>query len=325
MPLVKSSTFPGPPFYLFNGHLETFYPPLVRRVEGLDYERERYTLKDGDFVDIDWILGGNNKLILLTHGLEGNTDRHYIKGMGKLFVKHGYDVLAWNCRSCSGEMNLKLRMYNHGEIEDIGELIDYAIDKGRYRTIVLAGFSMGGSITLKYLGVHGKEVPQQIKAAIAFSTPCDLHSSVALLDEPRSRIYKNRFLSKLKPKMAIKARQFPDVINFDNIRKVKKWKDFDNYFSAPINGYKDADDFYTQASCINYLEGIKVPSLLVNAKNDPILTPECFPYDLARNHECFYFESPELGGHVSFSLDFRANSWAEKRGWKFVSEVIGSD
>ncbi len=324
MPLIKSSTFPKPPFYLFNGHLETFYSPLFRKVKGVTYKRERFTLSDGDFIDLDWVKNDQDKLIILTHGLEGNSDRHYIKGMAKLFGSKGYDILAWNCRSCSGEMNLKLRLYNHGEISDIGELIDYALENERYKTVVLAGFSMGGSISLKYLGVKGKNVPSQIKAGIAFSTPVDLHTSVALLDEPQSKVYRNRFMKMLRPKIEYKAHKFPGVLDLNNFNKIKKWEDFDNYFSAPLNGYKNATDFYTQASCINYIEGIQVPTLLVNSLNDPILTPQCFPYEMAKSHHYLHFEAPAYGGHVAYHVPRQEHSWAEYRSLEFVNEVLES-
>ena len=192
MPYLEQSDF-SRPFYLFNGHVETIGPNLFRKVP-VQYRRERFTLSDQDFVDLDWIEQGSKKLILLTHGLEGDSHRHYIKGMARRFAEEGWDALAWNCRSCSGEMNRKQRLYNHGEIGDIGEVIEHAIVRGAYESIVMAGFSMGGSITLKYLGTHGDQAPQQIKAAVTFSTPCDLKEGVRILNDKRNRIYKKRFL-----------------------------------------------------------------------------------------------------------------------------------
>ena len=280
MPIISSSSYPGPPFYQFNAHLQTILPAIFRKVYR-PYERERFTLSDGDFLDLDWVDSDSRKLIVLTHGLEGNTDRHYMKGMAKLFAQQGWDILAWNCRSCSGEMNLKLRMYNHGEIGDIEEIIGHALRTKNYEEIVLIGFSMGGNINMKYLGVHGNEIPDVISKAVSFSAPCDLHSSVKKLDEPDVLFYKNRFLNKLKPKMKLKAQQYPDVLDFSRFQQIQKWEDFDNFFTVPINGFKNAQDFYDQGSAQNFLSGISIPTLLVNALNDPILTPECFPEDIA--------------------------------------------
>ena len=126
MPLVYSA-YPGPPAYQYNGHLQTIVPSLTRRVTGVTYERERLILADGDFVDLDWVDNAQNRLVILTHGLEGDSNRQYIRGTARLFSQHNYDVLAWNCRSCSGEMNRAFRLYNHGEIGDISEVIDHAL------------------------------------------------------------------------------------------------------------------------------------------------------------------------------------------------------
>ena len=217
MPIIHKSSYTSPPFYQFNGHLQTILPGMFRKVE-IQYERERLTLSDGDFVDLDWHVHNNQRLALLSHGLEGNSERPYIKGMAKLFAEHGWDVLAWNCRSCSGEMNRNFRLYNHGEIGDFGEVIQHINRTKRYDQIALIGFSMGGSITLKYLGIHGKEIPDNIAKAVAFSTPCDLKSGAEILDEPQNKIYRNRFLKKLKIKLEAKAAQFPKNSTCQNLK-----------------------------------------------------------------------------------------------------------
>ncbi|MEM1323944.1 MAG: alpha/beta fold hydrolase [Bacteroidota bacterium] len=319
MPLLNATY--RKPFFLFNAHLETIYPALFRRIRDVQYERERLELSDGDFVDLDWLDQGSRRLVLLTHGLEGNSDRHYIKGMARHFASQGWDALAWNCRSCSGEMNRNLRLYNHGEIEDIGEVIQHALRTKDYEEIVMIGFSMGGSITFKYLGVNsGKgNVPEVVRKAIGFSTPCDLMASAHLLDDPRNKIYRDRFARMLFAKISAKAEQFPGVVDLSNFEKIKVWKDFDNFFSAPINGYRDADDFYYQASAIHYMEPIEIPCLLVNAINDPILSPECSPEDFAQRKPNFFLETPRHGGHVGFNLINSKTSWAERRAWEFVN------
>ncbi len=320
MPVLHKSTYPGAPFYQFNAHLQTILPAITRRVSGIRYERERLTLSDGDFVDLDWIDKGSKKMVLLSHGLEGNSDRHYIRGMAKMFMSQGWDVLAWNCRSCSGEMNKAMRLYNHGEIGDIGEVIEHALKTKNYEEIVLIGFSMGGNINMKYLGTHGKNTPDVIKSAIAFSAPADLVTSVKLLDQPESKFYKRRFLKKLKVKIKAKAEKFPETIDFNNFTKIGEWSDFDNYFTAPLNGFKNADEFYQYGSARNFMEGIQVPTLLVNAQNDPILTPECSPQDLCSKHQHIYLETPEEGGHVGFTMSNSKYAWSEIRALEFVQQ-----
>lgn len=319
MPVIRKSSYKGPPFYQYNGHLQTVLPAILRRVNGIRYERERFTLSDGDFVDLDWIDKGSRNLVFLSHGLEGNSYRHYMKGMAKFFTQQNWDCVAWNCRSCSGEMNLKPRLYNHGEIGDIAEVIEHIIATKNYEKIVLIGFSMGGNIIMKYLGVHGKAIPEPLFKAVAISSPIDLKTSAGLLNFPNAAFYKKRFLKMLKTKMEIKAEQFPHLIDMANFDKINRWQDFDNYFTAPLNGYKDAEDFYFQGSPQNFMNGISIPILLINAKNDPILSPECFPFDRCEKHKNVYLEAPNQGGHVGFDQRRKAFAWSEYRALEFVN------
>lgn len=318
MPLIRKSSYPGAPFYQFNGHLQTIVPAFRPLKDIPPYERERLELPDGDFLDLDWIDRQSKKLVVLSHGLEGNSDRRYIRAMAKTFAGKGWDILAWNCRSCSGEMNRNLRLYNHGEIEDIGSVIAHALRTKNYEEVVLIGFSMGGSISLKYTGVNADVLPDVIKKVIAFSTPVDLGSSVGLLDQRQNAFYRYRFMRSLKAKLTEKDKQYPGVIDLSNFERVQQWTDFDEFFSAPINGYDSAQDFYYKASAIHFMNAINIPTLLVNAKNDPILSPECYPTSFCENHPFIYLEQPKEGGHVGFSLGRNTDSWAEIRALEFV-------
>ena len=318
MPLLRS-TYPGPPAYQYNGHLQTIIPSLLRRVPGVDYERERLTLADRDFVDLDWLDQQSNKLVILTHGLEGDSNRQYMRGMARMFTQQHYDVLAWNCRSCSGEMNRAFRLYNHGEIGDLGEVIGHALRTKQYEDVVLVGFSMGGNITLKYLGVHGKSAPDVIKKGIAISSPVDLGASALLLDQPENRFYRDRFRKKLTRKISHKAAHFPDRLDMSKLQQVKRWRDFDEFFSAPVNAYRDADDFYQQASAVNFMPNIAVPTLLLNAQNDPLLSPECSPAWLAESHPNVFLETPRTGGHVGFAVARDPHTYAERQTLAFAS------
>lgn len=319
MPVIQHSTYRR--YRLFaNGHLETIAPVLMRKVQGIQYERERITLSDGDFLDLDWMDHGQKKLAILTHGLEGDTRRQYMLGMAKAFWQKGWDVLAWHCRSCSGEMNLCKRMYHHGDIDDIGEVVQHALQRKPYEAVVMSGFSMGANITMKYLGVHGREVPAPIKGAVVFSAPTDLKAGAEILDSPSNYIYRKRFLFYLKQKMVAKEKQHPGAIDLANFKKIKVWRDFDEYFSAPLNDFKDAEDFYQLASAKNFMGGIKVPTLLVQAQNDPILPPSCFPIELCRDHPHLYLEMPKHGGHVGFWSPEKEFAWSEERALEFLKE-----
>ena len=320
MPIIKQSTYPGPPVYLFNGHMQTILPSLEDKAGRLAYERQRFTLSDGDFVDLDWLRAGHPKVAVLIHGLEGNSQRKYLRKMATFLHDRGWDILAWNARSCSGEMNKAFRLYEHGEIGDLSEVMDTLPQKG-YGQAVLVGFSMGGSIVLNYLGRKGEELPKIVTHGVAISTPCNLGECADKLDRWDNILYRNKFKRKLYKKIIHKARQFPGRINPDKLKEVKRWRDFDEFFSAPVNGYANADDFYRKASSGNHVAGVAVPTLLINAQNDPFLTPACSPAHLAEKHPNFYLEVTKNGGHVGFPDKKKSDFWLGNRVVEFISST----
>lgn len=325
MPFIEKSSFPGAPRWQYNGHFQTLYPGLFRHVKDVDYQRERISTPDDDFLDVDWIRRGNRRLVILTHGLEGDSGRQYIRGAAKLFSRNNWDVLAWNCRSCSGEMNRAFRMYHHGDIDDIGTVVQHALHSGQYAHVVLAGFSMGANISMKYLGVFGKNTPEPVRAAVVFSAPCDLQSGSEVLDNWENALYRKRFMRALIRKIRLKNEQFPGRLDISKLNHIRCWRDFDEHFSAPICGYSGAAEFYRNASAKNFIAGIEVPTLLVNALNDPILTPDCMPVDLAKHHPYFHLELPEQGGHCGFQSRTDGEFyWSEKRALEFASSFCPS-
>lgn len=322
MPFIERSSYSGPPAWQYNGHLQTLAPGILRRVQGVDYQRERIITPDDDFLDLDWIRRGNRRLLILTHGLEGDSNRHYIRGAAKLFAQNNWDILAWNCRSCSGEMNRAFRMYHHGDIDDIGTVVNHALKQSGYESIALMGYSMGANITMKYLGVQGENIAHQIRAAAVFSAPCDLESGAEVLDRWDNFVYYQRFMKALVKKIRLKHDQYPGRLDLSKLRQVRRWRDFDEHFSARICGYRDAADFYQNASAKNFIAGIRIPTLLVNTLNDPILTPACMPVELARSHPHFHFEMPEQGGHCGFETREKNEfSWSELRALEFIEGV----
>jgi predicted alpha/beta-fold hydrolase len=318
MPLIASSSYKKPPFYLFNPHLETIVPSALRKVALPAYKRERIGTRDNDFLDLDWLKKGSKQLVVISHGLEGNSTRPYVKGMARVFSEQGWDVLAWNCRSCSGEMNKAPRMYHHGDSDDLHTVVEHAIATGAYEKVVLIGFSMGGSISLKYLGEYCGQLPEVVSKAVVFSVPCDLGGSARELSKKGNGFYRKRFLKKLGRRLEAKAAQMPELLSLEGIEKIRHFSEFDNRFTAPIHGFKDADDFYYQASANTHLPKIKTPTLIVNAKNDPMLPQSCYPIALAKEHPYIYLEMPEFGGHVGFSLAWKSRNWAEQRALQFI-------
>ncbi len=315
MPLINKTTYPGSPFWLINGHFQTIIPGFEDKKGLMPYQRERFKLEDEDFIDLDWIRQGADKLVLLIHGLEGNSQRIYVRKMAQFFADKQWNVLAWNARSCSGEMNHAFRLYEHGEIGDLTEVIQTL---GEYKQIVLIGFSMGGSIVLNYLGRIGDALPPNVTHGIAISTPCNLGDCADKLDQKSNFLYKNKFKRKLTAKITRKAAQYPGKIDLSKMEEVTCWRDIDEFYSAPINGYQDADDFYAQASAGHFVHGVTIPTLLINSTNDPILTPSCSPIEIARKHPKFYLELTTSGGHVSFPTTKKQGYWLGNRILSFV-------
>jgi len=320
MPLLNHSDY-HIPFWLINEHWETILPGILRKPKPLSYTRERITTADGDFLDLDFVYHGHKRIVILSHGLEGHSDKYYMRGMAHRFLKNGWDTLSWNCRSCSEEINLKPKLYHHGATEDFEEVIHYTISKG-YESIVLIGFSLGGSLVVKYLGENGTNTPSEIKSGVAFSIPCQLGSCSNKLSEQGNEFYLNRFLKKLKAKIKIKAIQFPEVYDISGIDEIANFHDFDSRYSAPINGFNSAEEFYTYASAGNYIAGIKTPTLLVNSLNDPMFPDDCYPFEAAKINNNFYLETPKEGGHIGYWWPGMSSSWAEKRAYEFVSMFI---
>lgn len=325
MPVLPVNTDYRPPKWQFNAHVQTIYPSLFRKIP-VTYQRERVELPDSDFLDLDWSLvhkQRGKKLVIVTHGLEGDSTRHYVTGMIKKFNDNGYDGLGWNCRSCSGEMNRLPKFYHHGDVDDIRFVINYAIEQYQYEEVVLVGFSMGGSMTLRILGDNPESVPAQVKFGVAVSVPLDLYTSVFELYKPGRRFYMKRFINKLGKKIREKALQHPknDLLNHDGYEKIKNFEQFDNRYTARMYGFKDAHDFYRKAGAKPFLKNIKVPTLIVQAQNDPFLSPECLELGDAEHNPYLFLQILNFGGHVGFMLPDSDETWVEKHVLDFVQQT----
>ena len=315
MQLIKSE-YPNSRI-LRNGHFQTVFPALFRQVNGISYERERITTSDDDFLDIDWIKNGASRVVIICHGLEGNTSRPYMKGMAKSFSKAGFDVMTWNYRSCSGEINLQPRFYHSGATDDLETIVNHAINLS-YSSISLIGFSLGGNLTLKYLGEKG--IASGVDTAVAISVPIHLHHSALELLKYENRLYVWRFLRSLKEKVREKALIMPDKISTEPFKTVKNLIDFDNYFTAPLHGFENAFDYYEKCSSYYFLEEIIQPTLILNARNDPFLSRESFPDSGKFHNQNLNFEFPDQGGHVGFSRNFYDQIWSEYRALEFINQ-----
>ena len=319
MPLV-SSTY-RPQILFRNGHLATIYSALLRQVKGPEQIRERITLSDGDFIDLDWSSASvpTDKVLVLLHGLEGTAQRPYMTGSALLFNKSAYDVCSVNLRGCSGEPNLLFRSYHSGATEDLEAILQHILKTRTYSKIFLKGFSLGGNLILKFLGEKPLFSPR-IFGASAISVPCDLHDSLKQLNMPENWLYARRFLKNLRGKLREKKKLFPGQVTDDMLGRIRTLKDFDDLYTSKAHGFRDALDYYTQCSSRQFLVGISIPTLLINSQNDSFLGSECYPESESRNHPYLYFERPAFGGHVGF-IDTGAHYYNEVRSLRFFEEL----
>lgn len=303
------------------GHFSTVYAGIIRKIDRFEQKRERIDLPDGDFLDLDWSFSKapSKKVVILIHGLEGNAQRAYIAGSAKEFNLNSYNVCAVNLRSCSGASNRLFRSYHSGATEDLHAVIQHVLETKDQSEIYIKGFSLGGNLALKYLG-EGRKIPEEIKAAIGISVPCDLYSSCKELLKRKNLPYAIRFKKNLVKKLKAKQKRFPDRITHEDLLGVVTLKDFDDIYTSRAHGFTDALDYYDKCSCLQFLPNIKIPSLIINAKNDSFIGPECYPYKEADENSGLYLETPNYGGHVGFFGKGNI-TYTEKRAINFFNEV----
>lgn len=297
-----------------NGHLHTIYVSRSRKVVGPQYVRERIDTPDNDFMDLDWARAGHSRIIILTHGLEGSSDRPYIRGMSNVLNANGWDAVAVNFRSCSGEPNLQPYSYHSGSSNDLKLVIEHV--QKSYAQIAGIGYSLGGNVLLKYLGEQGAD--SKLLGGVAFSVPCDLKGSAQQLTRWDNRLYMWNFMRLLKAKVEEKATRFPGIVDASEFDSIKTFEEFDNRYTAPLNGFKNAEDYWAQCHSKRVLPHIKVPTLLVNAKDDPFLSDSCYPQKEAQENPHFTLEIPKYGGHVAFQQ--KGMYWSEQRAINFLSQ-----
>lgn len=320
MPVIESKYKPS--YFFKNGFVSTVYSGLIRRIKDLSQERERITLSDNDFLDLDWSFSKekSNRLVILLHGLEGNGQRPYMTGAAKLFNDNKIDAVCVNFRGCSGETNINYRSYHSGATDDLEEIIHHIVSTRDYSEIYLKGISLGANLILKYLGERN-EIPNQIKAAIAVSVPCSLHGSAKELHTFKNKLYHDRFKKYLVNRLKEKQLQYPDILTAEEVESINTLFDFDNVYTSKAHGFKDGIDYYAKCSSLQFLNNIKTPTLIINALNDSFLSPECFPVKEAKENPNLYLEMPKYGGHAGF-VDKNNIYYNEYRALNFIKNVL---
>jgi len=303
------------PWWLPGGHLQTIYaslrpPPRVR------LERERWEAPDGDFVDIDF--AGDPaaaRRLLLLHGLEGSSDSHYARAMAAHAAARGWRIAIAHFRGCSGEPNRKPRAYHSGDSEEI----DWIVRK-LGTPLCAAGISLGGNALLKWLGERGEEARALVRRAAAVSAPIDLSAAGRALDRGINRLlYTRHFLSTLKPKSLAKLEKFPGIYDAAAVRAARCFRDFDDVVTAPLHGFRDVDHYWSAASSGPYLERIRVPTLLINARNDPFLPAHALLAAARKAAPSVVLEFPRTGGHAGFLTGpFPGRPWLPQRLLEFL-------
>ncbi len=321
MPLLTSSTYKA--FSIFkNGHINTVYAAAFRHVGHLAYERERLITPDNDFLDLDWARVGSRLLLIALHGLEGSAQRPYIRGMARYFNRNNWDVLALNFRGCSGAPNLQLRSYHMGETSDLDFVIKTVLEKDQYQHIALVGFSLGGNVVLKYMGERGAGIASAIKAAVAFSVPCEMTSANEVFNKWYNRLYLKRFMRSLNVKLQQKAILFPNQLNASKPLP-RNFDEFDERYTAPAHGFQSAQDYWQKASSLSFIPGIQVSTLLINPADDSFLSKACYPITEAERSKAFYLEIPRWGGHCGFvTFDKNGVYWTERRALDFITSAL---
>lgn len=322
MPIFVSDFSPTLPFK--NSHFNTMYRPLFMK-DICSYLRKRITTWDNDFIDLDFSSVGSDSLVLLIHGLEGSSESRYMASTSKHLNSIGLDAVCFNLRSCSGEDNLLLSTYHSGKTDDLGFVINYILENYTYQNIIIVGFSLGGNLTLKYLGEQHKHISSKIKGGIAISVPVDIASAEGEMDKLKNKLYMEIFFKTMKNKILEKSHKFPEFkLDKDKLFKATKFKHLEKLYTVPVFGFKSPEDYWQKASAKPYLSFIKKPTLLINAKDDTFLSPECYPHQEAHASKNFFLEVPNYGGHVGFMTSFKPqeNKWLEHRIERFIRQNI---
>lgn len=317
------------PWWLPGGHSQTIYSALFGRTNFPVYKRERWPTPDGDFIDLDWVNHDADKqsaqlsspLLVLFHGLEGSSNSHYARALMSAVTAWGWSGAVPHFRSCSGEMNLAPRFYHSGDSSEVAWILNALHQRYPQRPLYIVGVSLGGNALLRFLGEQTKKA-SFIRATAAISVPLDLEASGKTLSAPTNFVYTYKFLRTLKAKSLAKLQQYPDLFDRAAMLSCRTLYAFDNIVTAPLHGYRNTNDYWQRASCIPILSHITVPTLLINAFNDPFLPGKYLPKKHTVSASVL-LEQPKQGGHVGFSQGYFPGNfnWLAQRLYYFFESV----
>lgn len=286
-----------PAWWCRNPHLQTIFPNRLRPSPHIELRRERLELPDGDFVDIDWTARPDGPLVLLLHGLQGSSRSRYARALARSFHSAGWRAGVMHFRGCSGEPNRLPRSYHSGETGDLDHVVRLLRAREPHTPLAAVGVSLGGNVLLKWLGERGAEAP--LAAAVAISVPFLLARAADRLETGFARVYQWELLYALRRALAEKRRHVELPIAVEKLARLRRMRDFDDHVTAPLHGFRDSAHYYAASSSRAFLARIRVPTLLIQARDDPFMMPDVIPgtEELA---ECVTLEVHAHGGHVGF-------------------------
>ncbi|MET0518245.1 MAG: alpha/beta fold hydrolase [Burkholderiaceae bacterium] len=295
--------YQAPP-WLPGGQAQTIWPALFARRQGgpqLQFERERWSTPDGDFIDVDRIPAGTPgaPLLVLFHGLEGSSQSHYAQAFATIARSRGWAFAIPHFRGCSGELNLAPRAYHSGDFEEIGWMLA-RLKEGHDGPLIAAGVSLGGNALLRWAEEHGQSAAATARAVCAICSPVDLAAAGRAIGQGfNKQVYTRMFLRTMVPKALEKLRQHPGLFDGERLRRVRDLYEFDNLFTAPLHGFRDTEDYWARASAKPHLKRIRIPALVLNARNDPFVPAASLPRPPDAG-ACVTLWQPAQGGHVGF-------------------------
>jgi predicted alpha/beta-fold hydrolase len=324
----------APARWLAGAHAMTVFASVARALPRPRARRERWELPDGDFLDVDRYAppprppAGEPPVVVVCHGLEGSSRAPYVRGLVALALARGLGALAVNFRGCSGEPNRLSRSYHSGETGDLAAVVERLAAERPGRPLLLAGFSLGGNVVVKYLGERGDALPDEVRGGAVVSVPYDLARAAAALDGPGfwPLVYRERFLRRLRRKAAEKAGRFPGAIDVAAVRAARTFATFDGAVTAPLHGFPSAEGYWEACSAGRFVAGVRRPLLALSSLDDPIVPAASIPVAALRENPHVTLETTDAGGHVAFVSGWPLwpSFWAERRAVEFLGALVGT-
>jgi len=308
------------PWWMRSGHLASLWA-YYSKPKLPAYRRERLSTHDDDFLDIDWIDGGPDQpLVVVCHGLEGCSGSGYVRKLMHAVRERSWHGVAPNYRGCSGEDNRRVYAYHSGWTVDLDFVVRTLVARAPERPILLAGFSLGASISANWLGRRATEVPRQVRGAFLCSAPFYLTPCSTRMERGFSRIYQRHFVQSLRIKALKKAKQYPGSFDRRAVKRARTLRQFDAAFTCPISGFDSVEDYYHQASCGPHLRHIRVPTLILNAVDDPLIPPDGSPAEAVDGNPAVRLVTTDRGGHCGFIA--RQPGWLERQAMTWFERCL---